>query len=169
MIRTISGNTRFVIVLFNLLVIKLPLLRTDLINKPITRPILFAMDCLDVLYMSMLFGCIANLSEALNYYWCQGKPKMLAKVVTLGFCNFQLYYGEDTPDEEEIMSLLDNLDEKTSAVLREVDAHAIAAYNWRRTSDGLKIIDYASDPLKDPWSILIRMSWFKIEDRNKTP
>ncbi len=160
MIKIRKGNTRIAVLLFRLVVIKFPNPRLDRIRSFeywTRRKSFFGFLGRSIrnFYDALMWGVALNTSEALVYHYSL-KAKYLSPVFTLGLLNFMPYEGEDEPTREEIDALYRSLSDKARKFLLEADCHEYASHNWRRTPEGLKLIDYGQDPLKVPWAVFLR-------------
>jgi hypothetical protein len=106
------------------------------------------------IYDALLYGLIANISEAMVWR-LNSHAKFLVPVFTLGLLNFQRYVGEKKPTHEDMIELWKKLPEDLSEILFQSSCHEYGWYNWRKTENGLKLIDYASNPLVTPWARFI--------------
>lgn len=155
-----KGNTRIAIILFNYLVLKFPNPRFSAWARAFTSRKSFweFLKTLPVVaYDYLIYGVAANVSEGQLYRWSNNLP-YLVPVFSLGIVNFQRYMGEECPTNKEMSELWKKLPEELKALLLEVDCHEYGYYNWRKTPNGLKLIDYAADPLRTPWARFLRRS-----------
>jgi hypothetical protein len=159
MIKIRSGHTRIVFILLNLLVIKIPNPRFDKQkNNFVYRKSFLGFLKRSILnfYIYFLYGLIANISEALVYSWNkQEESDFLVPVFSIGICNFQIYQGEEEPSKELLWHLYNSLSDETKKWLYESDTHEISNHNWRKTPEGLKMIDYALDPMGTSFAVFI--------------
>lgn len=161
MIKIRKGNTRIALIFCNWIVVKFPNPRFDVMKnvkvnkKSITGVCIYLSRQLKTFYWAMVYGVAMNVSEAMLYLNISKTP-FLTPVFTIGICNIQIYQGEDKPTWEELISLMKTLPEDVQVVLYDCDPHQWAPDNWRKTIQGLKLIDYAPDPLRTSWARLIR-------------
>ena len=160
MIKIKKGNTRIALILFSWLVIKLPNLRFDWLYRKDYGRIRWSVRSYftDGLYTAFLYATTANICEALLYRYMRsghGAP-FLTPVFSVGICSFQLYQGEEVPTREEIIALEASLSEKAKFLLQDCELHQWMEHNWRKTPKGLRLIDYAPDPLRTSWARFIR-------------
>ncbi len=155
MIRLRKGNTRIAIIFFKFLVIKIPNPRFDRHTHAFrTRETFFRFLAGrgEDIYEALLSGVLANLSEAVVYRNGWGMTEYLVPVFSLGICNFQRYQGEERPTKTELETMVRGLSEDLQSLFFKADPHERSTSNWRKTRSGLRLIDYAADPLKTPWA-----------------
>lgn len=158
-----KGNTRIAFILFEWLVIKVPNPRWDILKNSFDKEkgvLHFLQKVINTLYFAFLQGVIANISEGLVCYKVKcirkdfGKsptPKFIAKVISFGLFNLQRYAGEIKPTEIEIDQFYKDLDPEITEILKKVSLHCRSELNWRKTPEGLKLIDYAISIESAPW------------------
>ncbi|MEK7646106.1 MAG: hypothetical protein AAB381_00215 [Patescibacteria group bacterium] len=113
---------------------------------------------------------IANVSEALVYHFTfRPDASYLTPVFTLGICSFQIYQGEEKPTTEEIERLYRSLSLQVQEWLWKSDVHERGAHNWRRTPRGLRLIDYAVDPLRTSWAVFLMSSKRELNQATTKP
>jgi len=156
-----KGNTRIAVIFLNLLVVKFPNPRLDGITKPSKKDFVglrtgasYFLRFFRNIYWALLYGSAVNISEAIIYLHAR-PAQFLTPVFTIGVCSFQKYQGEEKPSREEILDFEKGLSEKARVCLDECDIHQWLEDNWRRTSQGLRLIDYGEGPLRNSWSRFI--------------
>ena len=98
-----------------------------------------------------LRGVVANLTEFAAYISC-GRPDFLAPVISCGFVSVQRFQAGEKPTWDEMDKILSQLSERARYAVSVMDPHPFAPSNFRRTSSGLRMIDYG-DRLGDTYPI----------------
>lgn len=98
-----------------------------------------------------LRGMTANLTEFAAYISC-GRPGFLVPVVSFGFVSIQRFQAGERPTWDEMDTILSQLSERPRRAIAVMDLHPFAPSNFRRTSSGLKMIDYG-DLLGDTYPL----------------
>ena len=163
MIKFREGNTRLVLILFNFLVLKFPNPRFDSYRNSFKNSknfLSFLKKIPTQFYTALLYGVVANISEALVCVRIRNESKAphLVGVFTLGICNFQLYQGEEIPTPLEMETAYKNLSASAREWLQKCNCHERSRYNWRKTPQGLRLIDYAIDPFLTAWGVFLCIS-----------
>lgn len=151
MIKFKFGSTRFAVILFNWLVIKLPKFRLDIMELESWK----IKEIPKTAYLSFVCGVTANMTEALTYEHCEcrhqkkmwGVDTPLVPVFSTAFANFQIYQGENIPTDEEVVGFLQKMPPVVFEWYSKCDRHDVSNHNWRKTAKGLRIIDYGGQPL----------------------
>lgn len=161
MIKIRKGNTRVVFIILNTLVVKFPNPRIDWIKNSLKQwrnPRTLLKVMLTGIYDAMLHGITANISEGLLYrqsIQIYERVAYLTPVFSIGICNFQFYEGEDSPSKKEMDNLYSSLSKEARDFLDKSDMHDKSHHNWRKTSKGLRLIDYATSPLCTEWGLFL--------------
>lgn len=163
MIKFKYGNTRIAIILFSWLVIKFPNPRIDWIKlmRWDRRNFLKSLKRLpDSLYQAFLYGVSANINEALLYKSTDMSEfkidTILTPVFSIGILNFQKYLGEEIPTPDEVYVFVRTFPDEVLELYIKCEAHDVAYYNWRKTPEGLKIIDFALPALRSDLAYFLR-------------
>jgi hypothetical protein len=156
------------LILFNFLVIKFPNPRFDWIRLSfgsldrwtLKRFIESVLTIPKSIYVAFLYGISANINEGL-FYWSNWfvdglkSDRILVPVFTIGICNFQLYQGEIYPSMQELYEYMNSFPDARSYLMK-CDHHDWAMDNWRKTENGLVLIDYALPALRSDLAYLLR-------------
>lgn len=169
-----KGNTRIVFILFNFLVIKIPnpKLNWHILDFETRKSLIdFLKSIPRNIYGAMLYGIIANISEALIFYAKRGRKKtnFLTPVFTLGVCNLQIYQGEEEPTRDQLILFFETLSDESKILFQKSGGHETALWNWRLTKKGLRLIDYAVDSLDTNWALFILTCEFKSTPKPLAP
>ena len=119
------GSTRVVLILFGF-VFKFPTLRQFTDKGRLYR---------------YFRGLVANVTEFATYLDCKC-ASFLVPVFSLGFVNIQKYQDGEKPTWDEMKIVFGRLPEKAQKTVRMMDMHPFAPSNFRRTSKGLRMIDF---------------------------
>jgi hypothetical protein len=103
------------------------------------------------LYKAFVYGVSANITEALFYEEVEvhekGIETILIPVFSVGFFNFQLYQGENIPSQQEVYDFINTYPQEIATLQSKCNNHDLENHNWRKTPNGLKLIDFAGQPL----------------------
>jgi len=84
---------------------------------------------------------IANASEFATYILCN-KASFLAPVFSLGFVSISRFESGEKPTWEELREIFRKLPPDAQKLLRYMSRHPFTPQNFRRSSTGLKMIDF---------------------------
>jgi len=157
-----KGNTRVVIILFELLVIKVPNLRFKQVYR-----LIYDEKITNIFHWRktkatwrhfvyyFLYGLIANASETLLYHEVSSfkTPKYLTKTFTfLGIVNCQPFQGGNMPSKKELREFIDSLPKDSRDILIKCNPHCFSRENWVLTPDGIKIVDFGISTEPTPFA-----------------
>jgi hypothetical protein len=86
-------------------------------------------------------GLIANASEFATYIMCK-EASFLAPTFSLGFVSIQKFESGEKPTFKEMEEVFQKLPVDARKLLLYMDKHPFCPQNFRRSSNGLKMIDY---------------------------
>jgi hypothetical protein len=148
-----KGNSRIVIVCFNWLVMKFPNPWSNVVGMRLSILKTHVHECgvlkacgrghvtefLLSIWMSLLDGVCANISEGYLWVWKGKSFSFLEPTLTFVIFNLQRYRGEVRP----VCGFLTKLSEQSRNCTAYMDPHDLEQKNWRLDHHGkIKLIDY---------------------------
>lgn len=119
------GTTRVVLIAFGF-VFKFPTLKQATVHGKLFR---------------YFRGLVANVTEFATYLSCD-RASFLVPVFSLGFVNIQRYQDGEKPTWDDVEAIFRRLPKEAQATVRMMDMHFFAPSNFRRNTQGLRMIDF---------------------------